>query len=189
MVGPGGDRNKKELEGVTCPSLFVSLARQASKSLHWVSAATTLVARRMRSLRSKLSIARSTGASPFTTMPGSTRGKTESWLGLGLKGRRDKAFVMTKVCTHGRDGSLAMQMLEQSLRRLQTDHLDLWQVHGVVFQNNPELFIRTGGAAEALLKAKQQSSWSDRPRCADRGLGCEFEENHSSEPQAERNRS
>jgi len=49
-----------------------------------------------------------------------------------------------------------MQMLEQSLRRLQTDHLDLWQVHGVVFQNDPDLFIRPGGAAEALLKAKQQ---------------------------------
>ena len=54
------------------------------------------------------------------------RGKTESWLGLGLKGRRDKVFLMTKVCTHGRDASLALQMLEQSLRRLQTDHLDLW---------------------------------------------------------------
>jgi predicted aldo/keto reductase-like oxidoreductase len=49
-----------------------------------------------------------------------------------------------------------MQMLEQSLRRLQTDHLDLWQIHGVVFQNDPELFIRPGGAAEALLKAKEQ---------------------------------
>src|SRR5277367_3528881 len=46
------------------------------------------------------------------------RGKTESWLGLGLKGQRDKAFLMTKVCTHGRDGSLATQMLDQSLRRL-----------------------------------------------------------------------
>jgi hypothetical protein len=34
-------------------------------------------------------------------------GKTESWLGLSLKGRRDKVFLMTKVCTHGRDASLA----------------------------------------------------------------------------------
>ena len=84
------------------------------------------------------------------------RGKSEDWLGKGLKGRRDKAFVMTKVCTHGRDGSLATQMLEQSLRRLQTDHLDLWQIHGVVFQNDPDLFIRKGGAAEALLKAKKE---------------------------------
>lgn len=84
------------------------------------------------------------------------RGKSEDWLGKGLKGLRDRAFVMTKVCTHGRDASLAMQMLEQSLRRLQTDHLDLWQIHGVSFQNDPALFIRSNGAAEALRKAKEQ---------------------------------
>src|SRR5271154_2565972 len=83
------------------------------------------------------------------------RGKTESWLGMGLKGRRDKAFVMTKVCTHGRDGSLAMQMLEQSLRRLQTDHLDLWQIHEVIYFNDPDLIFRTGGAIEALEEAKK----------------------------------
>jgi aryl-alcohol dehydrogenase-like predicted oxidoreductase len=83
------------------------------------------------------------------------RGKSEDWLGKGLKGRRDKAFLMTKVCTHGRDAALATQMLEQSLRRLQTDHLDLWQIHGVSFQNDPDLFIRPGGAAEALRKAKK----------------------------------
>ena len=84
------------------------------------------------------------------------RGKSEDWLGKGLKGIREKAFLMTKVCTHGRDAALAMQMLEQSLRRLQTDHLDLWQIHGVTFQNDPDLFIRPNGAAEALHKAKQQ---------------------------------
>jgi aryl-alcohol dehydrogenase-like predicted oxidoreductase len=84
------------------------------------------------------------------------RGKSEDWLGKGLKGLREKVFLMTKVCTHGRDGSLATQMLEQSLRRLQTDRLDLWQVHGVTFQNDPELFIRKGGAAEALEKAKKE---------------------------------
>jgi uncharacterized protein len=84
------------------------------------------------------------------------RGKSESWMGKGLKGRREKVFLMTKVCTHGRDGSLALQMLEQSLNRLQTDHLDLWQAHGVSFENDPELFMRKGGAAEAMLKAKEQ---------------------------------
>jgi predicted aldo/keto reductase-like oxidoreductase len=47
-------------------------------------------------------------------------------------------------------------MLEKSLRRLQTDHLDLWQVHGMGFDNDPELFIRPGGAAEALRKAQEQ---------------------------------
>ena len=83
-------------------------------------------------------------------------GKSEIWMGKGLAGRRDKVFLMTKVCTHGRDADLAMQMLEQSLHRLQTDHLDLWQIHGVSFDNDPELFIRPNGAAEALRKAKEQ---------------------------------
>ena len=80
------------------------------------------------------------------------RGKTELWMGAGLKGRRDKVFLMTKTCPHGRDASLALQMLEESLHRLQTDHLDLWQVHGMAFDNDPELFIRPNGAAEALTK-------------------------------------
>jgi predicted aldo/keto reductase-like oxidoreductase len=84
------------------------------------------------------------------------RGKSEDWMGRGLKGKRDRVFLMTKVCTHGRDKALAMKMLEESLNRLETDHLDLWQVHGVAFDNDPELFIRPGGAAEALVQAKQQ---------------------------------
>jgi predicted aldo/keto reductase-like oxidoreductase len=84
------------------------------------------------------------------------RGKSEDWMGAGLKGQRDKVFLMTKVCTHGRDKDLAMKMLEQSLRRLQTDHLDLWQIHGVTFDNDPDLFIRKNGAAEALELAKKQ---------------------------------
>ena len=83
------------------------------------------------------------------------RGKAENWMGKALKGSREKVFLMTKVCTHGRDGSLALQMLHESLNRLQTDHLDLWQIHGVSFDNDPELFIRKGGAAEALEKAKK----------------------------------
>jgi len=84
------------------------------------------------------------------------RGKSEAWMGSALQGRRDKVFLMTKVCTHGRDQDLAMRMLEESLNRLQTDHLDLWQIHGVSFDNDAALFIRPNGAAEALAKAKQQ---------------------------------
>jgi predicted aldo/keto reductase-like oxidoreductase len=49
-----------------------------------------------------------------------------------------------------------MQMLEDSLRRYQTDHLDLWQIHGVCFENDPSLFIRKDGAAEALYQAKKE---------------------------------
>jgi aryl-alcohol dehydrogenase-like predicted oxidoreductase len=84
------------------------------------------------------------------------RGKSEDWMGQALKGKRDKIFLMTKVCTHGRDASVAMEMLNESLVRLQTDHIDLWQAHGMSFDNDPALFIRPGGAAEALEMAKKQ---------------------------------
>jgi aryl-alcohol dehydrogenase-like predicted oxidoreductase len=83
------------------------------------------------------------------------RGKTEDWMGAGLKGVRDRVFLMTKVCTHGRDKALALRMLDESLHRLQTDHLDLWQIHGVCFENDPDLFMRKNGAAEALEQAKK----------------------------------
>jgi predicted aldo/keto reductase-like oxidoreductase len=83
-------------------------------------------------------------------------GRAEDWLGRGLKGKRDKVFLMTKVCTHGRGAGLAMQMLDESLRRLQTDHLDLWQIHGVVFDNDPELAYAKAGVLEALDQAKKQ---------------------------------
>ncbi|EDY19059.1 aldo/keto reductase [Chthoniobacter flavus Ellin428] len=84
------------------------------------------------------------------------RGKSEHWMGKALKGARDKVFLMTKVCTHGRSKAVAMGMLEDSLRRLQTDHLDIWQIHEVVYFNDPDLIFAPGGAAEALLEAKQQ---------------------------------
>ncbi len=63
---------------------------------------------------------------------------------------------MTKVCTHGRDKQEALRQLEDSLRRLQTDHLDLWQVHEVVYENDPEGHFAPGGVIEALELAKQQ---------------------------------
>jgi len=83
-------------------------------------------------------------------------GLSEERLGKALKGRRAQAVLMTKVCTHGRDKKIAMRMLEESLRRLQTDHLDIWQIHEVVYDNDPDLIFAQDGAAEALLSAKQQ---------------------------------
>ena len=83
-------------------------------------------------------------------------GRSEEWMGRALKGRRDQAFLMTKVCTHGRDATLAMRQLEESLRRLKTDHLDLWQVHEVIYDNDPDLHFAKGGVMEAIAKAKQQ---------------------------------
>ncbi len=102
-------------------------------------------------------------------------GRAEDWLGRGLKGRRDKVFLMTKVCTHGRGADLAMKMLEESLRRLQTDHLDLWQIHDVGFDNDPELAYAKGGVLEALDKAKKQGKSALRRLHRPQGPG------HSSE--------
>jgi aryl-alcohol dehydrogenase-like predicted oxidoreductase len=83
-------------------------------------------------------------------------GLSEERVGNALKGKRQQAFLMTKVCTHGRKKDVAMRMLEESLRRLQTDHLDLWQIHEVIYENDPDLIFAPSGAAEALLAAKQQ---------------------------------
>jgi predicted aldo/keto reductase-like oxidoreductase len=82
-------------------------------------------------------------------------GISEERLGSALHGKRDSVILMTKVCTHGRDKSVAMQMLEESLKRLRTDHLDIWQIHEVIYDNDPELIFRPNGAAEALTQAKK----------------------------------
>jgi len=50
---------------------------------------------------------------------------------------------------------VALAQLEQSLRRLRTDHLDLWQIHAVVYDNDPDLAHATGGVVEALDQAKR----------------------------------
>ncbi len=83
-------------------------------------------------------------------------GESEERLGTALQGKRDRVVLMTKVCTHGRDKTVAMRMLEESLRRLRTDHLDVWQIHEVIYENDPDLIFAENGAAEALAEAKQQ---------------------------------
>ncbi len=83
-------------------------------------------------------------------------GRSEEWMGKALENRRDKVFLMTKVCTHGRDRKVAMQQLEDSLRRLKTDHLDLWQVHECVYDNDPERHFAADGVIEALDQAKRE---------------------------------
>jgi aryl-alcohol dehydrogenase-like predicted oxidoreductase len=83
-------------------------------------------------------------------------GLSERRVGRSIADRRDKVFLMTKVCVHGRDAKVAMRQLEQSLRRLRTDHLDLWQIHEVVFDNEPAAYFAKGGAVEALDRAKRE---------------------------------
>jgi len=83
-------------------------------------------------------------------------GTSEIRMGKAIKDRRDRVFLMTKVCTHGRDARLAMRQLEQSLRRLHTDYLDLWQVHECAYYNEPEQHFAAGGVIEALVRAREQ---------------------------------
>jgi aryl-alcohol dehydrogenase-like predicted oxidoreductase len=83
-------------------------------------------------------------------------GLSETRMGKAIADRRDRVFLMTKVCTHGRDGKVAMRQLEQSLRRLRTDHLDLWQIHEVVFDDEPAKHFARGGVVEALERARRQ---------------------------------
>ena len=83
-------------------------------------------------------------------------GLSEQRMGKGLKGRRDAAFLMTKVCTHGKGKDVAMKMLEESLTRLQTDHLDLWLIHAIDKVSEIDSAFAPGGVAEALDLARKQ---------------------------------
>jgi predicted aldo/keto reductase-like oxidoreductase len=83
-------------------------------------------------------------------------GESERRMGRAIEDRRDSVFLMTKVCTHGRDAKVAMRQLEDSLRRLRTDFLDLWQIHECVYYNDPERHFAKGGVVEALERAKAQ---------------------------------
>ncbi len=82
-------------------------------------------------------------------------GKSEKLMGELIEGRRDEVFLMTKVCTHdGADYDTAMRMLDESLERLRTDHLDLWQWHAVATQEQVRKGFDKGGVVEALTEAK-----------------------------------
>jgi aryl-alcohol dehydrogenase-like predicted oxidoreductase len=80
-------------------------------------------------------------------------GEAEERMGKALSegGRRDRAFVMTKVC--GRTASEAQSNLEDSLRRLKTDRIDLWQFHEIIYDNDPDWVFAADGALQAGLKA------------------------------------
>ncbi|MGH9347268.1 MAG: aldo/keto reductase [Vicinamibacterales bacterium] len=82
-------------------------------------------------------------------------GRSEDIMGRALAGRRQDVFLMTKLCTHGRGTREAMRQLEQSLRRLKTDYLDLWQIHECVYYNDPDRHFARDGAVQALDQAKR----------------------------------
>ena len=93
----------------------------------------------------------------FSTTPGNTTTvKASGGWAARSPISRDAVFLMTKVCTHGRDARVAMRQLDESLRRLRTDHLDLWQIHECVYDNDPDRHFARGGVVEALARAKAE---------------------------------
>jgi len=82
-------------------------------------------------------------------------GESERRMGQALRdGYRDKAFLMTKIDSRSAQG--AARQLEESLQRLQTDHVDLLQFHEVIRMEEPERIFAPGGALETVLKAREQ---------------------------------
>jgi predicted aldo/keto reductase-like oxidoreductase len=81
-------------------------------------------------------------------------GDSEVRMGKALRdGYRQKAFLMTKF--DGRTKTAALQQIDESLKRLQTDHLDLIQFHENIRLDDPDRFFAEGGAVEAMTEARQ----------------------------------
>jgi diketogulonate reductase-like aldo/keto reductase len=81
-------------------------------------------------------------------------GESERRVGKALKnGYREKVFVMTKF--DGRTKSAALQQLDESLSRLEVDHIDLWQFHENIRLEDPDRFFAEGGAVEAVTQARK----------------------------------
>jgi aryl-alcohol dehydrogenase-like predicted oxidoreductase len=79
---------------------------------------------------------------------------SEQYLGAVMKRRRREAFLATKTHDRSADGSL--RLLEASLKLLQTDHVDLWQLHAMGTMDDVERVCAKGGALEAFQKARDQ---------------------------------
>ncbi|MBD3367757.1 MAG: aldo/keto reductase [Candidatus Eisenbacteria bacterium] len=81
-------------------------------------------------------------------------GRAEELMGRALEdGYRDRVFLMTKH--HGRNRATAERHLEDSLRRLRTDVIDLWQFHEVIYNDDPDMIFARGGGIEAAVAAQR----------------------------------
>jgi len=81
-------------------------------------------------------------------------GESERRMGKALKnGYRERVFLMTKI--DGRTKTSADKQLNESLRRLGTDHVDLLQFHEVIRMEDPDRIFEKGGALEAVLTAQK----------------------------------
>ena len=79
---------------------------------------------------------------------------SQRYIGQVMKHRRSQAFLASKTHDRTRDGSL--KILEESLRLLQTDHLDLWQIHNLSQMGQVDQIFAPDGAVKAQIEAKEQ---------------------------------
>lgn len=79
---------------------------------------------------------------------------SEQYLGAVMKRRRREAFLATK--THDRTADGSLRLLETSLKLLQTDHVDLWQLHAMSTREDVDRVTAKGGALEAFQRAREQ---------------------------------
>jgi aryl-alcohol dehydrogenase-like predicted oxidoreductase len=84
------------------------------------------------------------------------RGISQSYIGEVMATRRHEVFLATKTHNRTRDGS--KQLLEDSLKRLQTDHLDLWQLHNITRTEQLDQIFGKDGAIEAMIDARDQKT-------------------------------
>jgi aryl-alcohol dehydrogenase-like predicted oxidoreductase len=84
------------------------------------------------------------------------RGVSETYIGRVMKTRRKEVFLATKTRDRSYDGS--MRSLEESLKALQTDRLDLWQVHNVRTQEDLDAMFADDGVVKALEKARDEKT-------------------------------
>jgi predicted aldo/keto reductase-like oxidoreductase len=81
-------------------------------------------------------------------------GGSEIRMGKALQdGYRQKVFLMTKLDSHSKEG--AVKQINESLQRLQTDHVDLIQCHEVIRMEDPDKIFAPGGAMEGIQQAKK----------------------------------
>jgi aryl-alcohol dehydrogenase-like predicted oxidoreductase len=79
---------------------------------------------------------------------------SEQYVGKVMAHRRSEAFLATKTKERTREGS--MRMIEKSLQLLQTNHIDLWQLHDIGTMTDVDAVFAKGGAMEALVEMQQQ---------------------------------